>query len=157
MRHARADLATNTSIATAQRDRSADRPEDRPGQLKKRRKGNLVHLAAILARYSGDERGCSARLYVKVGNMAQSVGSVCFPGEVRCRDASERAVEVCDVSCSECRISPADAGLVKGEQLALWIGAIGPLRATVASDDDHALVFNGAIHPAIVEHFAQMG
>ncbi|MCB2051955.1 MAG: hypothetical protein KDE63_11060 [Novosphingobium sp.] len=71
-------------------------------------------------------------------------------------DSSMFAVEICDVSLTRCRILQAAAGLAKGSHLTLWIGAIGPLSATVAADDEHTLCFNGTIHPAIVEHFQQM-
>ena len=67
------------------------------------------------------------------------------------------AVMISELGQAGCALSSRDDGSVPDGEMALWIGAIGPLAAiAMQKDAQHAsAAFKEPLDPRILDHFAQ--
>lgn len=77
-----------------------------------------------------------------------------LPGELDTGSGGLQSVRISDLTTQNCRLSAQGIAMPPGTTVDLWLGAIGPLSGVIAYADGCLVQFTGAIHPAIVSHFA---
>lgn len=77
-----------------------------------------------------------------------------LPGELATGNGGTRPVRISRLTTENCRLSAQDTAMPGGTLVDLWLGAIGPLSGVISTTDGNLVQFTGAIHPAIVRHFA---
>lgn len=90
------------------------------------------------------DRRRESRLFVQV------------PGTYREADGPAHEILFSAISANGCRLSNVEAHLDVGNVIALNLGPIGPLQATIRWRDDTAagVEFDETLEPAVVEFFA---
>ena len=99
------------------------------------------------------EQHSTRKLSKAVRTMREDYRDLQLPGEVEVRPGSLCRITISELSESGCRIAEPLQQIEAGKLVLVWLNAIGPLRARVSPAALMTLEFDGAIHPAIVEHF----
>lgn len=81
-----------------------------------------------------------------------------LPGEYMVPGSPFQACELTRISTQHCRANLPGRAPSPGTEVVIWIGAVGPLRATVHDNqaDDVGMRFNGPLADAVVDHFASV-
>ena len=85
--------------------------------------------------------------------MGEDYRDLQLAGEVEIRPGRLCRITISELSVSGCRMAELLPQIEAEKPVLVWLNAIGPLRARVSPATPTTLEFDGAIHPAIVEHF----
>ena len=85
--------------------------------------------------------------------MSEDYRDLQLPGEVEIQPGRLCRITISELSEAGCRMTEPLRQIEAEKPVLVWLSAIGPLRARVSPAMPTKLEFDGAIHPAIVDHF----